>query len=46
MINIELFDAETVRRMVEYLYTKDYDELEENSQGLSFSSQNVALGKF
>ncbi|KAM0512996.1 hypothetical protein ACHAPE_008356 [Trichoderma viride] len=32
VINIEIFDAETVRRMVEYLYTKDYDELEENSQ--------------
>ncbi|PTB43603.1 hypothetical protein M441DRAFT_164245 [Trichoderma asperellum CBS 433.97] len=31
VINIELFDAETVRRMVEYLYTGDYDQFKEAS---------------
>lgn len=32
IITIEQFDAETVRRMVEYLYTGDYDQIEAKSK--------------
>ncbi|KAL6910183.1 hypothetical protein GGI43DRAFT_3455 [Trichoderma evansii] len=31
IITIEAFDAETVRRMVEYLYTGDYDKVKANN---------------
>ncbi|PON25785.1 hypothetical protein TGAM01_v205222 [Trichoderma gamsii] len=32
VITVELFDADTVRRMVEYMYTEDYDQGRENSE--------------
>ncbi|KAL9489693.1 LOW QUALITY PROTEIN: hypothetical protein ACSS6W_001970 [Trichoderma asperelloides] len=38
VINIELFDAETVRRMVEYLYTGDYDQFKEASNVVAATS--------
>ena len=39
LINIDEFDAETVKRMVEFMYTKEYSDSaeEQESEGVSES---------